>query len=149
MLDVHVPQYDDDYPTCVETYSTLRVFSDNASPAMITETLGIEPTSSFRKGESFSGGKLQRKSHGWFYETEGRVQSKDTRRHIDGILAVLVGKGASVQTLRLEGCAIDIVSYWVSLGQGGPCLEAYQMQQLGALGISVWWDIYFRSEDEA
>jgi Domain of unknown function (DUF4279) len=144
-----VPEYSDDYPTCAETYSTLRVFSATATPERITDTLGTTPTHSFQKGERFSEGKLERKAHGWFYTTKGTVQSKDTRRHLDAILEVLSGKGPAVDVLRSDGCEIDITSYYVSTGQGGPCVEPYQMRQLGSLEIGVWWDIYFESADEA
>ena len=70
------PDYDDSYPTCVETYSTLRVFSDDLHPDEITKLLQIEPTESFRKGDSHALGKLQRKTNGWFYSTEKLSSSK-------------------------------------------------------------------------
>jgi hypothetical protein len=54
----------------------------------------------------------------------------------------------SVKKLHLMGCKIDITTYWVSIGQGGPWLMPQQMLRLGTLGIGVWWDIYFESEDE-
>src|SRR5216683_635508 len=107
-------EYDDSYPTCAETHSTLRVFSDAIAPDEITNLLQIEPTDTFRKGDSHALGKLQRKTNGWFYSTEKLSSSKDTRRHIDLILAALDGKADSVKKLRLEGCEIDITSYWVS-----------------------------------
>lgn len=142
------PQYDDAYPTCAETYATLRVFSDRIPPEVVTGALGIEPTDSFRAGEAYGQG-LKRKTHGWFYSTEGVSTSRDTRRHLDLLLAVLEGKADVLERLREEGCAIDIASYWVSNGQGGPELRPYQMLKLGALGIPVWWDIYFGGKDEA
>jgi hypothetical protein len=141
-------EYDDDYPTCVETYSTLRVNSDEISPEEITKLLQINPTKAFRKGETHARGKLQRKTNGWFYSTKKLSSSKDTRRHIDLILASLDGKDDSVKKLHLKDCKLDIISYWVSIGQGGPWLMPYQMLRLGTLGIPVWWDIYFTSENE-
>jgi len=142
------PDYDDSYSTCVETHSTLRVFSDHITPDEITKLLQIEPTSAFRKGDSYSHGKLKRKANGWFYSTEQLSSSKDTRRHIDLILATLDGKDDSVQKLHIEGCKIDLTTYWVSVGQGGPWLMPRQMLKLGTLGIEIWWDIYFADKDE-
>jgi hypothetical protein len=136
-------EYDDSYPTCVETYSTLRAFSDHHRPEKIGTVLQLEPTAAFMKGEPFSAGKLQRKTNGWFFSTDKLSDSKDTRRHIDLILHALDGKAALVGQLRAEGCEFDITSYWVSTGQGGPWLMPYQMQILGVLEIPVWWDIYF------
>ena len=148
MSETHHPEYDDSYPTCVETYSTLCVFSDDIAPDEITKLLQIEPAHAFRKGDSHSRGKLQRKTNGWFLSTRKLSSSKDTRRHIDLILAALDGKVDSVRKLQLKGCKFSISSYWVSIGQGGPWLMPHQMIKLGALGIDVWWDVYFRIEDE-
>jgi hypothetical protein len=142
------PEYDDSYPTCVTTYSTLRVYSDDIAPDEITKLLQIEPTKAFQRGDSLGGGKLQRKTNGWFYSTKKLSSSKDTRRHIDLILATLDGKVDSVKKLQLKGCKIDISSYWLSIGQGGPWLMPQQMLKLGTLDIAVWWDIYFSKEDE-
>ena len=51
--------YIDSYPTCVETHSTLRIFSDDLAPAQ-TEVLGIKPTGAFGKGDLHAKGKLRR-----------------------------------------------------------------------------------------
>src|SRR5690606_22406714 len=139
-------KHDHSYPTSVETYSTLRIFSDEISPDQITNTLQIEPTEYFRKGDSHSHGKLKRKANGWFYSTEKLSSSNDTRQHMDLILAALTDKIDFVKNLQNDGCKIDICSYWVSVGQGGPWLMPEQMLQLGTLGIPVWWDIYFSSD---
>jgi len=138
-----VREYDDSYSTCVATYSTLRAFSDRHLPEQIGTILRLQSTAAFAKGEPFGAGKLQRKTNGWFFSTENLSESRDTRRHIDLILQALDGKAALVGQLRSEGCVIDITSYWVSIGHGGPWLMPYQMQTLGVLEIPVWWDIYF------
>jgi len=149
MSEVRRSDYDDSYPTCAETYSTLRVFSDDLAPGEITRALQIEPTESFRKGDSHSQGRLQRKANGWFYSTQKLCDSKDTRRHIDAILAVLEGKTEWVQKIQHRGCTLDITSYWLSSnGHGGPWLMPEQMLKLGRMGISVWWDVYFSDEDK-
>src|SRR5207249_10328617 len=103
---------------------------------------------SFRKGDRHALGKLKRKTNGWFFSTEKLSLSKDTRRHVDTILAGLEGKAGSIKELHLKGCQIDIVTYWVSTGQGGPWLTAAQMVNLGALGIDLWYDIYSESTEE-
>jgi len=140
-------EYDDDYSTCAKTYSTLRVFANEINPMEITKTLGISPTESFQKGELHSKG-LSRKANGWFYSTAKLTQSKDTRRHIDLILSALDRKEEAIEVLHQKGCKLDITSYWVSHGQGGPALWPHQMIKLGTLGLEVWWDIYFAHEGE-
>jgi hypothetical protein len=147
MTRMNQPEYDDDYPTCAETFSTLRIFADEVSAAEITDALGVAPTESFLKGEPHSKG-LFRRAHGWFYSTKKLSSSKDTRRHIDLILESLDGKSNAIKVLHQRGCKLDIMSYWVSHGEGGPALWPYQMLKLGKLGIQVWWDIYSAEEDE-
>src|SRR3974390_2933822 len=136
-------EYNDQYPTCAETYSTLRIFSDKIPPDEITRILGIEPTRAFSKGDAYSRRKLERKSNGWFYSTKELSKSKDTRKHIDFILAAIDGKEDAIRSLCNQGCKIDLCSYWVSTGQGGPWLVPCQMLKLGNLGIEIWWDVYF------
>jgi hypothetical protein len=138
--------YDDSYPTCVRTYSTLRIFSDDVRPEEISSLLQVAPTESFRKGDVHAQGRLQRKANAWFYSSKEQLNSKDTRRHIDAILSALDGKTEAIEKLHKLGCKIDITSYWMSTGQGGPWLMPEQMLKLGALGISVWWDVYFANE---
>ena len=140
--------YDDSYPTCIETFSTLCIFSDHLSPSEITATLNIQPTKTFQKGDLHNRGKLQRKTNGWFYSTKTVTTSKDFRRHLDIILAALDGRAAGVKKLHSKKCKIDITTYWVSTGQGGPWLMPDQMLKLGNLGIQLWFDIYFSSADE-
>jgi hypothetical protein len=139
--------YNDSYPTCVETYSTLRIFSDDMPPESVTRLIGVEPTKSFRKGDSHTRGRLRRKANGWFYSTEALSKSKDTRCHLDLVLSVLDGKDTAIKALHDAGCKIDITSYYVSTGQGGPWLMPPQMLRLGMLGIGVWWDVYFHGGD--
>ena len=129
--------------TCIDTYSTLRIFSDESGPEEITNTLGVEPTSTFKEGDVHGLGRLRRKTNGWFYSTKSITESKVDQHHLDLVLDVLDGKTDAVDALRERGCKIDIVTYWVSSGQGGPSLLPEQMLKLGALGISIWWDIYF------
>ena len=142
-------EYDDDYGTCVETYSTLCIFSDAMSPAVITEGLGIEPTRSFGAGDLHGKlGQLRRKTNGWFLSTKGQSESRDTRRHLDMLLAHLEDKASAVRALQTQGCEFVITSYWVSVGHGGPSLWPHQMSRLGELGIETWWDVYFQSSDQ-
>jgi hypothetical protein len=141
-------EYDDSYPTCERTYCTLRIFSDDLSPTEITAILGIQPTETFKKGDHHGRDNLQRKTNGWFFTTNESTASRDFRRHLDVILDALDGKADAVESLTSKACKIDITSYYNSVGQGGPWLMPYQMLKLGALGISIWWDVYFASDNE-
>ena len=148
MSEKHDWSYKDSFPTCVETFTTLRIFSGNLAPEEISKTLRIRPTSAFRKGESHCFGRLRRKANGWFYTTEKLSKSRDCRRHVDLILAALHGKNRFIRSLQAKGCKMDITGYFLSVGQGGPWLMPDQMLKLGKLNLSIWWDVYFSPEDE-
>ena len=142
-------EYSHDYPTCAQTYATFRIFSDDLLPAEITNILNFIPTKSHHKGQSKGkSGRYKYKSNGWFYGTEDLVNSRDTRAHIDEILTALQNRKDAILKLQQLGCQMDIINYFVSYGQGGPCLEPEQMVLLGDLKIGIWWDTYFTDKDE-
>ena len=43
--------YDDDFDTCYETFATLRIYTKEKNPQLITKILSIEPSSITLKGE--------------------------------------------------------------------------------------------------
>lgn len=139
-------EFDDEYPTCEETYATLRVFSDQLNPDEIAQLLGLEATDSFARGQPFGPGRVRRNS-GWFLSTRNRVVSRDSRRHLAWLLDSLRLKAAPLKKLRETGAEIDISCYYLSSGQGGPTMSAVQMAELGSLGLDLWWDVYFIQTD--
>jgi hypothetical protein len=140
--------YDDDYPTCKSTFATLRIFSDTVSPTDITTKLQLDPTESFKKGDTMGSRGGSRKFNGWFLSSESLINSRDTRRHIDWILAKIKDKATEISSLYADGVEIDISCAWVSTGQGGPVISTPQMSLLSALDIEVWWDVYFDQDSE-
>jgi len=68
--------------------------------------------------------------------------------HIRAITAILGDKGEQLGQLREAGCEIDVCCYWVSSGQGGPSLEVSDLAALSALGLAIWWDVYFGDPEE-
>lgn len=83
----------DDYPTCEETYVTLRIYHDSADPASVTAALALDPTDSQRVGESYERRGVTRTYplSGWFLCSEGHVESYDTAKHLDWLLQQLPG----------------------------------------------------------
>jgi hypothetical protein len=142
--------YDDDFMSCRETYSTLRVFSDAIPPAEISAALKLEPTSSHLKGEAISPRvNRPRREHGWLLSSEHHVRSRDTRRHIDWILDQLEPCSIAFESLLSRGASVDIFSYWTSAsGQGGPILSPPQFARLARFRLECIYDIYFTPEDD-
>lgn len=137
-------EYDDNYPTCIETYATLRVFGEAVELDDVSRMLASTPTRTQRKGQPLrEGAKTSAKLSGWFLETRAVIQSKDSRRHLDSLLDILKPKVLEIQEMQARGMEIDICCFWLSVGQGGPTIGPEQSKVLGALGIEVWFDIYF------
>jgi hypothetical protein len=142
--------YDDDFMSCRETYSTLRIFSDAIPPDEISAALLLKPTLSHLKGDAISPRVPRpRLEHGWLLSSERQVRSRDTRRHIDWILDQLEPCAGAFDQLLSRGASVDIFSYWVSAcGQGGPILSPPQFARLARFRVECVYDIYFTGEDE-
>lgn len=140
--------FDDEYPTCKETYATLRVFSQTLMAADITDVLGLLPSESFSKGEAYGNQQLVRRETGWLLTSRESVNSRDTKRHVAWVVEKLMFKGESMQALKKLEAEVDVSCYYLSIGQGGPSISAELMLELGKLEIDVWWDVYFDSSAE-
>ncbi len=141
-------EYDDDYPTCDQSYATLRILSEAVDPDVMSARLGIAASRAHRRGDRGSGRAIHG-LNGWFLTTEEIVQSRDVRRHIDWLLERMDPLRAALASLRAEGCRADIFCFWVSAsGHGGPGLMPGSMRRLADLELEVWFDVYFRGSDE-
>src|SRR5690606_10870547 len=133
--------------SCLETYSTLRIFSKTMPPDEIGRILGIQAT---RTRAIASGSKYrhERENHYWGWSSDSSVQSVDGIEHVRAVISLLQGKAQQLAQLRTAGCDIDVCCYWVSSGQGGPFLDNLALTDLSRLGLEIWWDIYFGEEEE-
>ena len=80
--------------------------------------------------------------------SEGRIESRDSRRHIDYLLSLLDGKDEAVASLKAVGWKFDVFVFWESRGGGGPMLTPSTMSRLAELGIEIGFDVYFLDSDE-
>ena len=133
--------------TCLETYATLRIFSESMTPDEIGEALEVDATRA-RLADPESRNPRARVWHGWFWGSKGQVAGTDNLHHSGAILGLLEGKEKALDQLRARGCRIDIICYWVSKGQGGPQLDSATLKSLAALDLPVWWDVYFGREPD-
>ncbi|WP_082568376.1 DUF4279 domain-containing protein [Rhizobacter sp. Root1221] len=133
--------------SCLETFATLRIFSDTVSPEDVARTLGIEPTCAYPRDPQ-SKYKQRRAAHYWSWCSERYVQSQDGLAHVRHLTSLLGGKLEQLDQLRSAGCAVDICCYWVSSGQGGPLLDLQTLRDLADLKLEIHWDIYFADEAE-
>ena len=143
----------EEYATCARTYVTLRIYPEQLDPAEVTARLGIEPTSWQRCGEGRNPGSkrsIPAKLHGWFLTSEGAVDSRDVRRHLEWLLAQIGSRADAVRGLQAAGCRLDVSCYWLSRsGHGGPAVSPAQMGELARLGLELWFDVYFVGSEVA
>ena len=128
--------------TCLETYATLRIFSESMAPNEIGNLLGVDATRSV-PADPTSQIVRRRVTNFWAWSSEDAVSAVDNLQHIAAIISVLEGRADKLDRLRARGCQIDISCYWVSTGQGGPQLDSATLKSLAALDLPIWWDVYF------
>jgi hypothetical protein len=134
--------YDDNYSGCLRTYATLRIYPGEIHPQEVTARLNVTP-SKFWVRDADAQRPGAKTMHGWFLTTHGRLDSRDTRRHIDVLLAPLLDVAVEVAALQRDGAAMDIVCFWhAAAAQGGPALALRQLQALAQLNIPIAWNIY-------
>jgi hypothetical protein len=140
--------YDPEYPTCSYTHVWLRVLDEKLDPDEVTSAIGIEPTNTQRAGDNVAeNSQRTRRYSGWFLESAGQVDSRDSREHFDWLLNQLEGKGPCLEAFSRRGYLVDICCRWDSAhGDGGPSFTPSQLSALGALGVELWFDIYFDRE---
>jgi hypothetical protein len=126
---------------CLETFSTLRIFSETLSSREITEVLGTDGTKT-RDKDITSKYKHKRTHNMWLWSTENIVASTDTEDHLNLIAEQFSDKIKEIEALK-QKCEIDIMSYFVTDGQGGPYVSSTVMKKLSSLELDVWWDVYF------
>lgn len=142
----------DDYPTCAETYVTLRLYHDSADPALVTAALDLAPSETQCVGDSYErrGVALACPLSGWFLCSEGQVRSYDAATHLDWLLLLLHPRKDTLEALRAQGWRMDISCMWDShAGHGGPTLGPELLRRLAYLGIALWFDIYFHGAYDA
>jgi hypothetical protein len=141
-------KYNHKYSSCSRTYSTLRIYTNESPPDIATKILKIKPSSISRPETKGPAGR--RYVNGWFLTTQGKLKSRDSRRHIDWILDKIEPASKKILEMQKNGISIDICCFWGSAtGNGGPTISPEQMARLAKLNLEVWWDVYFEgSENE-
>ena len=133
--------------SCLETYATLRIFSQTLDPSEISRILDLVATRSKPLDPASKYGP-RRENHLWAWSTRTSVDSKDGLEHVRTVIRALAGKEQRLDELRKAGCDIDVCCYWVSSGQGGPLLDVEALTGLARLGLEIWWDVYFSASDD-
>jgi Domain of unknown function (DUF4279) len=134
--------YDDSYPTCDETYVTLCMYPKEVDPREISKWLGLEPSSIQICGETKIGSRAVQ-INAWFLSSKGKVNSKDSRRHLDWVLDQIGGKDKVLNAILEKGTKANLCCFWrTKHGHGSPVQSPDQMRKIGKLGLELWYDFY-------
>lgn len=139
-----------DYPTCRKSFATLRIFHDTSEPQAVTAILGLNPTQSFKRGDTHGHGErvATYRINAWLLSSECSLSSHDSLRHIEWLLAAIEPRRSALRELQRLGHRIDISCYWLSeSGHGGPTLTPDIMRRLSELELAVWFDVYLTCTD--
>lgn len=125
-------------------YATLRIYGHDLDPAKVTDALGVEPTSSQKRGDKV--GPEHRKRElpvgGWFLTSKGYVESDDIADHILWLLEHVSSTLPSVRIID-EVTLVNIFCCWHLSGWNEGCrIDSSLLLELGRLGVSLDFDVY-------
>lgn len=136
--------YLDEYPTCARTFVTLCVYPADRNLRDISVALGHEPSSTSRPSARAPSAKW-----GWFLTSETVVPSRDLRRHLEWLIAIVAPRAKQLHALRELGARVVVSCFWESVrGHGGPMLGPQMMGKLAQLELGLDFDLYFIPESE-
>lgn len=142
---------DPEYSTCEFTFAELRIYGHDLDPEEITATLGLQPTTSQKRGELKTGRFSTRTTPigGWFLSSEGVIHSKDVRDHLAWLLRLIAPKSDQLRLLQDRDdtrMSVDCI-WWSAHATGGPALWPEQMRVLSELNLECSFDISFYGND--
>jgi hypothetical protein len=77
--------------------------------------------------------------------SEGKVASRDLRRHLDWLLDQI--DADMILQARVKAGKSDVSCFWSSAtGHGGPTVDPEQMAKLAEHGLQLWIDFYDSSD---
>ena len=137
-----------EYETCAECYVRLMIYPGDRHPDEIYSLMKVRPTQINIAGDKVTnsrGATRTVKESSWFLSSEGNVQSKDLRDHIDWLTRTIYPHRDSLKLVQqIDGAKITLKCVWFSLlGHSGPVLWPEQMRILADLDLEVSFDIYF------
>ena len=117
-------------------------------PSVITASLGIQPTSCFRKGDLNQRSRRVYTFSRWNLESR-LARTEATVKHIEDVLAQLSPVSQAIPDLcsKYEGWMQLVASFFN--GQASVDVDAELIKKLGALGLGINFDPYdLRSDGE-
>lgn len=132
---------------CEECHVALSIYPGDISPDEVSTLLRLKPTRQYRKGENTLspwGKVFKAPLSSWVLSSQGSVDSKDLREHVQWLLDTLRPLARGLESLRkIPDMDMHILCTWVSrYGDGGPSLWPEQLQCMAHLGLPCHFDFY-------
>jgi Domain of unknown function (DUF4279) len=132
------------------TYVFLRIEHDTTEPEVVTETLGVTPTSSAKRGQTLNDGNREPYPWNvWVLSSAYTVASRKSQDHFQWLLVSIGSRGFELKKLREQGFRVNVYCYWMaSRGYGGPDLPLDIIRGLADLGVDLYFDLGFLKDSE-
>lgn len=121
----------------------LRIFGDKLNPEEITKHLGIEPTTSYTKGEIIRGNKSNRQTKTGRWSLNSKLDDHiDLEEKIRDIIKPILANESYWETVTTE-CEVDLFcGLFLEAENRGFDLSSEIIGELGRLSINISFDIY-------
>lgn len=133
-----------------EATASFRVFGPDVDPVDVTALLGMEPSSSRRRGQELSsttpeGERVPRgvaREGGWVLDS-ACPRLLTLEEHLHALLDRLEPHTDVIAALRRQGFRVDLYcGYFQRSGQGGPTFSPAVLSRLSRLGVELGVDIF-------
>jgi hypothetical protein len=136
----------------LSTFATLNFAGDTLEPELVTEILGVQPTTGYRKGEVYRHNR-GREAHGrtglWHLSTLRLVESDELADHLNHLVEILCPKGRAdhIDALRdlMTRCSLeaDVRCFWYGrAGASPPAIPTATKEVFGRLGARIETDFH-------
>ena len=127
--------------TAARTYASLCIYGDDLDPPELTQLLGIEPTSSKRRGDAIRRGRTAPRGV-WIFTTRDICDSEDSSVHI-AMLSQLTHPQAEALKGLQDRYLLRVFVYWsLEDGNGGPVIDPQSLGWLAEIGAELHVDLY-------
>jgi len=124
-------------------YASLILTGKDLIPHNITDSLGITPTKSFKRGDTRKGEIVW--PHGyWEIETSSHVNSSDPSAHLEWLVEQVYPEKSRLQEILLDKRIDALIScFWISpYTQIGMSIEVRLLRKIADLGVRLEFDFH-------
>jgi hypothetical protein len=141
--------FNDEDESVLRTCAQLLIYPGRLHPSAVTRMLGVTPTRTVAIGERInpSSERLGR-VNGWFLSSEDFVESKDLRRHLDWLIALVSPARSALFELQvIDDVRMYVKCPWWS-GTGGGCPHFWPQQLRGLADLNLECTLDFADYSE-